>query len=86
MRNPGPIEIQQFLTERREALLSMDKIKILAYAQKWGVKNLPQNEETFWIAIHKARTGATDLPIEERRKSKKRLTERGFYGLDDGDI
>lgn len=79
-------QIRQFLKERKEALLSMDRTKILAYARKWGVKNMPQDEETFWIAIHKARTSATDLPIEERRKSKTWLSKRGYYSLDDGDL
>ena len=86
MRNPGPKELQQFLTERRKAFLSMDKAKILAFADKWGAKIPQLDDELFWIAVHKARTGATDLPIEERRKSKAWLNERGFHSLDDGDL
>ena len=82
----GPIEANQFLVERRKALLSMDKTKILAYVQKWGVRNIPQDEKMFWVTIHKARTGATDLPLPERRKSKLWLSQRGFQSLDDGDL
>lgn len=83
MKNPL---IEQFLKERKEALLSMDKEKILAYAQKWAIKNIPSDDETFWIAIHKARTGATDLSTKERIKSKQWLNERGYQSLDDGDL
>lgn len=87
MSYPQQILIEQFIKERREALLGMDKDAILAYAQKWGLKNIPtDNDEVFWAAIHKARTALTDLPIEDRRKSKTWLTEHGFGSWDDGDL
>lgn len=77
---------QQFLKDRREALLSMDKEKLLAYAKKYEVKSIPSDDEIFWIGIHKARTACVDLPMEERSKSKQWLTNLGFRSLDDGDV
>lgn len=40
-----------------------------------------------WADVqHKARTGALDLPIDERRISKEWLENRGLQSLDDGDL
>lgn len=79
-------DMRQFFKDRHEALLSMDKEKILAYALKYKLRNLPADDEMFWIAIHKARTALEDLPMPERSKSKRWLLERGYYSLDDGDV
>lgn len=83
-------ELEQFKADRKDALLSLDKAKILAYLEKY---DSPANatltttrDEIFWKAVHMAITGAMDLPIEFRRKSKAWLTERGLKSLDDGDL
>lgn len=81
--------LNEFLNERAEALLSMDKQKIIAYYKKWNGTEIPtsmNSDELFWIAIHKAITGAKDLPLEARKKSKAWLAERDFKSLDDGDL
>lgn len=70
---------------RDEALLSMDKERIKGYAKKYGVP-LPEDEQTFWIGVHKARTAATGLPMAARSESKRWLLERGYHALDDGDV
>ena len=83
-RDVGNIEIKQFTKERDEALLSMDKDRILAHMRKWGVP-VPR-EGIFWLAVHKARTGATSLPMFERAASKRWLIVHGMHSLDDGDV
>ena len=71
---------KQWLAERRDALLSMDKRKILEYSRKYycddGFDEI--DEFTFWVGVHKARSCATNLPEFERRLSMSWLTERGF--------
>ena len=76
---------EEFLKERRHALLSMDKTTIESYLHKYGVR-IPSNEDTFWISIHMARTGAKDLPMEQRIISKQWLRERGYRSMDDGEV
>lgn len=80
-------EIKQFVADRDAAFLSMDKATLLAFSNKWGadLHNAP-NEETFWAAIHMARTGAKSLPMDARITSKRWLTERNLRSIDDGDI
>lgn len=73
-------QITQLVEDRRSALLSMEKGKILAYAKKYGV-SMPADDETFWIVVHKARTGDLSLPDEERQKSRDWLKERGYKSL-----
>jgi hypothetical protein len=77
--------VNEFVRDRDAALLSMSKKKIEAYALKYGV-NLPDDESLFWLTIHKARTGATSLPMIERAASKFWLTHFAYESLDDGDV
>jgi hypothetical protein len=70
-----------FIKDRREALLSMDRKKIESYCKKYGVP-VSDNDEVFWMAIHKARTAMLKFPANEREKSRNWLHERGrgcFY-------
>lgn len=74
-------ELEQFKTDRKEALFSLDKKKILAYMDKYDshayAALTTAKDEVFWKAVHMAITGAKDLPIEFRRKSKAWLTDVG---------
>lgn len=80
-------DIQAWIRERDEALLSLDRAKITAYMLKYGdASSLPSDERVFWITVHKARTGARALPMEARSLSKRWLVERGFSAFDDGDV
>jgi hypothetical protein len=72
--------VSQFLKERTEALLSMDRYKIVAYYKKYG-GIVPKSEEVFWAGVHQARTALKDLPNSERIASEKWLQERGFNSL-----
>jgi hypothetical protein len=80
-------EIATMMRERDAALLSLDRAAITAYMAKYGdVHTLPADERMFWIAAHKARTGARTLPMEARSLSKRWLIEQGFTSFDDGDV
>ena len=79
------MDVKQFVKERDAALLSLDREIIEAFAKKWQVV-LPKDSEVFWAAIHKARTGAVNLPREARLESKLWLLGKGLHALDDGDL
>lgn len=72
------MNIQEFVKERDAALLSLDKAQIEAYAKKHEVA-LPESEDTFWVAIHKARCDVVNLPEDAKELSRNWLLERGFY-------
>lgn len=71
------MDINKFVKERNEALLSLDKKKITAYAKKYWV-SMPKDELIFWAGIHKARLGIKDFPDDEKEKSRIWLKENGF--------
>ena len=81
-------EIRVCNLDRDVALLSMDRDKILDYANKYGVNiaNLPNTEEGFWAAVHIAVSSVESLPMEKRSASKRWLIERGMEVLDDGRV
>lgn len=79
-------EIEQFYRIRNEALLSMDERKIREFWFRNTGHHGPEDSEVFWRAVHKARTGIPGLPLNERRKSKAWLEERGSETFDDGDL
>ena len=79
-------EIQQFLEERNEALLSRDFRKVQAFHEKWNPDLLRIPDMVAELAMHKARTAAKGLPKEERRVSRIWLETRGYENLDDGDL
>lgn len=84
MKKDVIIDWDGFLSDRREALLSLDRDKVLAYAEKYGVsiiREVADDEYLFWIIVHKARTGALDLPDEERERSRQWLLERNLQPL-----
>lgn len=76
--------IRDMVKARDEALLSMDRDKILAYAKQYSPELLRsfKDDNLFWISVHKARTACRSLPIEERLKSKTWLEERGYRSFD----
>jgi hypothetical protein len=77
-------DVKKFVAERDAALLSMDKEKIIAHMKKYG-SPVP-DKRFFWLTIHKARTGATGLPMVERAASKWWLIHFGSKSIDDGDV
>lgn len=77
-------KLSEFKHDRNEALLSMNHSKIIDYMKKYNIP-IPR-PEVFWLAIHKAITANTELPIDFRRLSKAYLTENKSESLDDGDL
>ena len=74
--------MNDFIKERNEALLSLDKEKILAYGKKYNVK-FPEDEKIFWAGVHKAICSLYSIPVnkitkEQYEKSKNWLKENGF--------
>jgi len=55
----------EFFTIQNEALLSLDKAKIIEYMEKYSIP-MPRNEKAFWTAVHKARLELLNLPQEEK--------------------
>jgi hypothetical protein len=78
-------DMDQFLKDRDEALLSLDETKLRAYMKKYGAE-APAESNVFWCGVHKAITGCQSLPIEFRRKSAAWLAVRGFRSMDDGEL
>lgn len=72
------IDMEKFVRERDEALLSLDKEKIQAYLRKYGVDYEPENEMVWWAGIHKAILGIRSATPEQVERSKKWLVEHGF--------
>jgi len=80
-------QIKAFVKERDEMLLTNDIDKMLEFHKKHNPHiPPPSSREVAEISLHKARTAARSLPIEERRKSKYWLTARGYNSLDEGDL
>lgn len=79
-------KLTDFLRERNEALVSLDETRIRSFFRKWNKQEMPSDMKVFCGAIHKAITGATDLPRELRLQSKAWLDERGLQSFDDGDL
>lgn len=77
--------LEEFIKDRNEALLSLDKEKILEFGKKHGVI-FPFNDHTFWLVIHKSITGCVDLPIEFRMDRRQYLIKNGSASFDDGDL
>jgi hypothetical protein len=71
------------MTERRAALISMDREKILAYVRKWHAEPelialMEADEPAFWAGVHKARVACIDLPKYERDSSRRWLKKNGI--------
>lgn len=77
--------LEEFKHDQREALLSMEEVKIRAFAKKYG-QTLPSTSLIFWEGVHKAITALTNLPLEVRKESKKWLDEHNFKSWDDGEL
>lgn len=76
MAKPAP-DLEAFLRERGEALRSLEKARIDAYAKRYGIR-LPANPEAYWGGIHKARLALKALSAEEKRVSREWLNAHGF--------
>ena len=80
-------EIKAFVKERDEMLLACDIDRMMAFHAKHNPSRPGfRSREVAEAALHKARTAARTLPIEERVASKRWLAARGMSSMDDGDL
>lgn len=70
--------MKQFIKDRNEALLSLDKEKIVAYLNKYNVP-IPDNELVFWAGVHKGIVSLNSAPIEKKERSADWMIEHGFF-------
>jgi len=72
------IDLAKFIQQRNEALLSLDREKIVAYAKAYGVP-MPEDETLLWASVHRARLTLTaGIPELEKEKSRVWLREHGY--------
>ncbi len=74
------MDIKEFIKQRNEALLSLDKEKILAVSKASGPSVLPpEDEKVFWAGVHYARLGVVDFSEEVKQESRAWLKNNGFW-------
>lgn len=71
-----------FVKERNEALLSLDKEKIIKYMEKYKIK-IPKDEKIFWASVHKSICNlflfpGNNISLEQFEKSYEWLEKNGF--------
>lgn len=74
--------MKEFVKERNEALLSLDKNKIIAYMNKYKIQ-IPKDEKIFWAGVHKSICNLflfrdNNVTKEQYEKSYNWLKENGF--------
>ena len=71
------MSLVDFIKDRDEALLSLDKEKILAYCRKYGIA-MPKDELAFWAGVHKSILHINSATDEQKQRSCEWLTNHGF--------
>ena len=69
--------IEQFVKDRDESLLSLDKEKIKAYCRKYAIP-MPKNELAFWAGVHKSIIHINSATFEQKQRSYDWLVNNGF--------
>lgn len=74
--------MNDFVKERNEALLSLEKEKIIKYMDKYNIK-YPEDEETFWAGVHKSICNLflvprNEISLEQFNKSYNWLEKNGY--------
>jgi hypothetical protein len=76
--------MKDFVKERNEALLSLDKNKINAFMKKYNPNyKVPKEEKVYWAGVHKAICNLFLVPennisLEQFEKSYQWLQKNGF--------
>lgn len=65
------ISIDDFIKERNEALFSLDKKKIEAYAKKYDI-SLPKSEYPFWKGIYLALLNIKGTPASVLKEAENK--------------
>lgn len=71
------MDIKEFVKDRNEALLSLDKDKILFFTKKYSMES-PIEEPAFWGGVHKAILHINSATDEQKEISRQWLVENGF--------
>ena len=71
------MSLKQFIKERDESLLSLNKQKITKFLNKYGVP-IPKDEVVFWAGVHKAIWNLNSANADQKLNSMMWLTEHGF--------
>jgi hypothetical protein len=69
--------LKKFVKDRNEALLSLDRDKIVAYCRKYNVP-IHENETVFWADVHKGIVAMDSATDEKKIESANWLIEHGF--------
>ncbi len=69
--------LKRFIKERDEALLSLDKQKILTFCTK-NMVPVPEDETVFWAGIHKSILHINSATKEQKKASFNWLLVHGF--------
>lgn len=69
--------MSNFVKERDEAILSLDRDKIISYMKKYDIP-INSNDLVFWASIHKAIMALKSASKEQKENSSKWLKENGF--------
>lgn len=69
--------MEKFVKDRDTSLLSLDKEKIVAFCNKYGVP-IPENETVFWAGVHKGIVHLNAATDEQKKQSVEWLLEHGF--------
>lgn len=72
------MDIKEFIKQRDEALLSLNKEKIIALSESSGPYEVPDDENVFWAGVHKARLGVVTFSEEVKEESRSWLNKHGF--------
>lgn len=72
--------LEKFVAERNEALFSLDKNKIMAFAKKYNnpIAKEGVSDEVFWASVYKAIYNITTAPPELKRVALRWLRQHGF--------
>lgn len=81
-------DIEEFVKERNEVLLSGDLDRVMQFQKKHnpGIDWEKMPESSRLAGMHKAITAVVALPRDYRMKSKRWLAQYGYKSLDDGDL
>lgn len=72
--------LEKFVAERNEALFSLNRNKIMAFAKKYNnpIAKEGVSDEVFWASVYKAIYNITTAPPELKRVAIRWLRQHGF--------